>query len=118
MLQEKPRQRVVAVSVSVMGCPDVTHATLVLQHQVFRSRGAGTPSRSLLPESADSLAPQQGVMPQAGMSLEGVGGAFGEEIVRPKLLGVCPGTVQSNSEPRKLTFPKALVACGITVEHE
>ena len=46
------------------------------------------------------------------------GGAFGEEIVRPKPLGVCSGTVHSNSEPRKPTFPKALVTCGITFEHE
>ena len=57
-------------------------------------------------------------MPQAGMSLEGVGGAFGEEIVRLRPLGVCSGTAHSNSEPRKLSLRKALVACGISVEHK
>ena len=51
--------------------------------------------------------------PSAGsseMSLEGRDGVLGEEIVRLKSLGVCSGTVHSNSPKRKATFLKALVA--------
>ena len=52
------------------------------------------------------------------MSLEGRDGVLGEEIVRLKSLGVCSGTVHSNSPKRKATFLKALVAYGTSVGHE
>ena len=42
-----------------------------------------------------------------------MGGALGGEIIRYKPSGVCSATLHSNSQPRKPTFPKALVAQGI-----
>ena len=45
-----------------------------------------------------------------GSRVEGRDGVLGEGIVRLKPLGVCSGTVHSNSPKRKATFFKALVA--------
>ena len=39
-----------------------------------------------------------------------------KEIVRYELLGVCSGTFHFNSQPKKPTFPKALVAGGTRVD--
>ena len=41
-----------------------------------------------------------------------------EGVLRYKPLGVCSGTFHPNSQPRKPTFPKALVAGGARVGHE
>lgn len=46
------------------------------------------------------------------MSPEGRVKLQGEEVARYKPLGIFSGTFHPNSQPRKSTFPKALIAGG------
>ena len=41
----------------------------------------------------------------------------GEEVARYKSLGIVSGTFHLNSQPRKSTFPKALIAGGLIGGH-
>ena len=81
-------------------------------------RGAGVPSWSFLPESAASSAPQQGGVSQVRMILEGGGEVAGRRNSETQALGCLLSTFHTNSQPRKLTVPNALVPGGSEDAHE
>ena len=75
----------------------------------------GCPSSSRLPDSGASLAPQQGAVAQVGRGLEGRGEDLGGRSTQTKPLSDSSGTFHYNSQPRKLIFPKDLLARGTRI---
>ena len=82
-----------------------------------RSPGALVPNSSLLPESRASWAPQQGAAAQAGGVDRREGGCFRGRSTETTPLCVSSGPFHYNSQPRKLIFPKDLLAREIRVGH-
>ena len=81
--------------------------------------GGGVPTSSLLARSHPSYTPQH--PQQRGIARFGILGGVrlnGEEIVTHKPLGVVYGTFPSNSQPSKMTLPKAFGCLGTRVGQE